>query len=68
MDDIINDEKSKDIKKIGRPFQEIKRDDYLKIRVTSDLKNRLRDYAKKSNFTMSQVTEMAIESFIFEDF
>jgi len=54
--------------KIGRPKKDIKRDEHLKIRITSDLKNRLRDYAKKNNFTMSQVVEMSIEAFIFEDF
>jgi len=54
--------------KRGRPPKEITRDTTLKIRLTTQLKESLREYARHNNLTMSQVVEIAIETFIFEEF
>jgi len=58
---------NKNTQKRGRPTKEIKRDADIRVRMTSDLKDRLRTFAKNNGFNMSQVVEMALESFMFED-
>jgi hypothetical protein len=54
--------------KSGRPKQDITRDANIRIRVTTDMKNKLRAYAERNDFSMSQVVEMSLHSFMFEDF
>jgi predicted DNA-binding protein len=55
-------------KKVGRKPKEITRSERLEIRLTKRLKESLREYARHNNLTMSQVVEIAIETFIFEEF
>ena len=55
-------------KKKGRPLKEVTRDSYVRVRMTTKLKNELKEYSKRNGFNMTQVIEMALSSFMFEDF
>jgi len=57
-----------DKKKRGRPQKDIVRDSYIKVRITSKQKEELRFYAERNGLTMSRVVEMALSSFMFDDF
>ena len=54
-------------KKIGRPKKEIKKDEVVTIRITSAQKNKVKEYAKKNDLTMSEVIDISIDSFLYNN-
>ena len=48
----------------GGKRKEIKKDEWIRIRATVQMKKRLKDYADERELTMSVVVDMAIKEFI----
>jgi predicted DNA-binding protein len=54
-------------KKMGRPKKEITKDKVVVVRMTSKMKERLKGYSKKEGLTMSEVIDMSINSFLYNN-
>lgn len=52
-------------KKMGRPKKTITKDKVMVVRMTPQMKERIRAYSIKNDLTMSEVIDMSIESFLY---
>lgn len=51
-------------KKMGRPKKDITKDKVVVVRMTSEMKERLKNYSEKEGLNMSEVIDISLKSLL----